>query len=207
MRRAHVGTVLVELVAFNQADGIDLAAHSSAFLGEGGCYRRAMPEQSATGVADQLISANKADAGVRVPVSDGRPARHLAIVTCMDVRIDVLPAMGLALGDAHVLRNAGGRVTDDTLRSLAVSTHLLGTDMIVVMHHTQCGMSGPTNEALRVATGAPFDFRPIADHTAALQEDVAMLAAQSFLADVRAIFGFLYDVESSLITPVVTETR
>lgn len=158
-------------------------------------------------MVDQLISANKTDAGARLPISDGRPAQHLAIVTCMDVRIDVLPTMGLALGDAHVLRNAGGRVTDDTLRSLAVSTHLLGTDVIVVMHHTKCGMKGTTNEELRGATGAPFDFRPIADHTASLQEDVAVLAAQSFLADVRAIFGFLYDVESSLITPVVSEIR
>ena len=77
------------------------------------------------------------------------PTRHLAVVACMDARLEPLAFLGLHLGDAHVIRNAGGRVTEDALRSLVISERLLGTDAILVIHHTDCGMLTFTDEQLR----------------------------------------------------------
>lgn len=101
-----------------------------------------------------FLTANQGYAAARANVTDARPSRRLAVVTCMDPRIDVFAALGLHLGEAHVIRNAGGRVTDDVLRSLALSSHVLGVDTIVVMQHTQCGLAGVTNDELRERTGA-----------------------------------------------------
>src|SRR5271169_4667104 len=116
-----------------------------------------------TRIAD-LLAANRAYSAARANVADPRPGRHLAIVTCMDARIDVFATLGLHLGEAHVLRNAGGRVTDDVLRSLALSSHVLGVDTVVVMQHTKCGLAGVTDQELQRRTGADFDFFPIDDH-------------------------------------------
>ena len=125
----------------------------------------------------------------------------------MDARIDVFAALGLHLGEAHVLRNAGGRVTDDVLRSLALSTHVLGVDTVVVMQHTACGLTGVTDEALRALTGADLGFFPIDDHTKALSEDIAVLTAQPYLAQLAVVAGFVYDVESGEIENVVRWER
>ena len=89
----------------------------------------------------RLLAANEAYAAARAGVADPRPSRRLAVVTCMDARIDVFAALGLHLGEAHVIRNAGGRVTDDVLRSLTLSSHVLGVDTVVVMQHTKCGLA------------------------------------------------------------------
>src|SRR5918999_704868 len=113
----------------------------------------------------------------------------------MDARIDVFATLGLHLGEAHVIRNAGGRVTDDVLRSLALSSHVLGVDTVVVMQHTKCGLAGITDADLRRRTGADFDFFPIDDHAAALREDVGLLAEKPYLEPVMVIAGFVYDVE------------
>ena len=110
------------------------------------------------------VEANQGYAAARANVADRRPGRQLAVVTCMDARIDVFAALGLHLGEALVIRNAGGRVTDDVLRSLALATHVLGVDTVVVMQHTKCGLAGVTDEELRRLTGADFGFLPIADH-------------------------------------------
>ena len=95
----------------------------------------------------------------------------------MDNRIDVYAALGLHLGDAHVIRNAGGRVTGDVLRSLAVSIHLLGVETVIVMQHTKCGLAGVTEEKLRAVTGADLGFLAFDDHAAALREDIDRLTA------------------------------
>src|SRR3954447_7933315 len=147
----------------------------------------------------RLLAANEAYAAARANVADPRPSLHLAVVTCMDCRIDVFAALGLHLGDAHVLRNAGGRVTEDVLRSLALSTHVLGVDTVVVMQHTKCGLAGVTDEELRAATGADLGFFPIDDHAEALREDVDVLSATPFLAPIERIAGFVYDVQSGQI--------
>jgi carbonic anhydrase len=152
---------------------------------------------------DRLLTANAASAAAHARVTDARPSLHLAVLTCMDARIDVFAVLGLHLGEAHVLRNAGGRVTDDVLRSLALSCHVLGVDTVVVMQHTGCGLAGVTDEELRARTGANLGFFPIDDHRAALREDVQLLAGTPFLAPVRAIAGLVYDVESGLLDDVV----
>src|SRR3954454_1094010 len=160
-----------------------------------------MPEIS------RLIDANEAYAEARASVADARPSRRLAVVTCMDARIDVFAALGLHLGEAHVIRNAGGRVTDDVLRSLALSSHVLGVETVVVMQHTKCGLAGVTDEELRAITGADLGFLPIDDHAAALREDVDVLVKTSYLEPLQVIAGFVYDVESGHIDDVTRWER
>src|ERR1700735_5463838 len=111
-----------------------------------------------------LLAANQGYAAARANAADAHPSRRLAIVTCMDARIDVFAVLGLHLGEAHIIRNAGGRVTEDVLRSLALSTNVLGVDTVVVMQHTKCGLAGVTDQELRALTGAEFGFFPIDDH-------------------------------------------
>jgi carbonic anhydrase len=156
---------------------------------------------------DRLLAANEGYATARASVAGARPGRRLAVVTCMDARIDVFAVLGLHLGEAHVIRNAGGRVTDDVLRSLALSTHVLGVDTVVVMQHTKCGLTGVTDEELRRLTGADLGFFSIDDHDAALREDIELLAAKSYLAPVKVIAGFVYDVESGEIRDVARWER
>jgi carbonic anhydrase len=152
---------------------------------------------------DQLLAANQGYAAARANVADARPWRRMAVVTCMDARIDVFAALGLHLGEAHVIRNAGGRVTDDVLRSLALSSQVLGVDTVVVMQHTKCGLAGVTDEELRELTGADLGFFPIDDHSAALREDIALLVEKSYLSPLKMIAGFIYDVESGVVEDVV----
>src|SRR3954465_14155239 len=143
----------------------------------------------------RLLALNEAYAVARASVADPRPGRRLAVVTCMDARIDVFAALGLHLGEALVIRNAGGRVTDDVLRSLALATHVLGVDTVLVMQHTKCGLTGVTDEELREITGAELGFLAIDDHAAALREDIEVLASTAYLP-LGVVAGFVYDVES-----------
>jgi carbonic anhydrase len=149
-----------------------------------------------------LLAANEGYAAARANVTDARPSRHLAVVTCMDARIDVFAALGLHLGEAHVIRNAGGRVTDDVLRSLALSCHVLGVDTVVVMQHTKCGLEGVTDDELRSLTGADLGFFPIDDHAAALHEDLELLREATYLTPLTTVAGFVFDVESGEVDDV-----
>src|SRR3954471_6964295 len=155
----------------------------------------------------RLLAANDGYAAARAKLGESRPSRHLAVVTCMDCRIDVFAALGLHLGEAHVIRNAGGRVTDDVLRSLALSGHVLGVDTVVVMQHTKCGLAGVTDEELRRLTGADLGFFPIDDHAAALRDDIDILPSKPYLESITTIVGFVYDVESGEIDDVVRWER
>jgi carbonic anhydrase len=143
----------------------------------------------------RLLTANSAYAAARANVADPRPSQALAVLTCMDARIDVFAALGLHLGEAVVLRNAGGRVTEDVQRSLALATHVLGVDTVVVMQHTKCGLAGLTDLELRTFTGADLGFFPIDDHAAALQEDIDLLSNTPYLGKLTRIAGFVFDVE------------
>ena len=156
---------------------------------------------------DRLLVANRAYAAAHAPLPDGRPRRQLAVVTCMDARIDVGGALGLVTGDAHVLRNAGGRVSEDVLRSLALAVHVLGVRTVVVVHHTRCGLEGVTDEELVEQTGAPLPFLPIDDHERALAEDLDLLAVTSYLAPVKELAGLLYDVDRGLLRELQRVTR
>jgi carbonic anhydrase len=154
-----------------------------------------------------LLAANRGYAAARANVADPRPSRHLAVVTCMDARIDVFAVLGLHLGEAHVIRNAGGRVTDDVLRSLALSSGVLGVDSVVVMQHTGCGLAGVSDAALRELTGADLGFFPIDDHAEALSEDVELLASTPYLSRLRLIAGLVYDVRSGELDDVIRWER
>jgi carbonic anhydrase len=156
---------------------------------------------------DRLLAGNQAYADARANIVDARPSRRLAVVTCMDARIDVFAALGLHLGEAHVIRNAGGRVTDDVLRSLTLSTHVLGVDTLVVMQHTKCGLAGVTDDELQQRTGADIKFLSIDDHASALREDIDLVIAQPYLATLDVIAGFVYDVETAGVAEVIRWQR
>lgn len=155
----------------------------------------------------RLLAANETYAAARAMVADARPGRHLAVVTCMDARIDVFAVLGLHLGDAHVIRNAGGRVTPDVLRSLAISSHVLGVETVVVMQHTLCGLAGVSDEELSEQVGADLGFFPIHDHASALREDIDLLIQTPYLDTVKEIAGFVYDVETGHLDDVVRSER
>ncbi len=139
---------------------------------------------------------------------DVRPARKLAVVTCMDARIDVYSALGLANGEAHILRNAGGVVTDDVIRSLAISQRRLGTREIVLIHHTRCGMQTITDDGFRAelqeATGvAPaFAIESFGDVDADVRQSIARVRRSPFLVHTDAVWGFVYDVDTRLLREV-----
>jgi carbonic anhydrase len=155
-----------------------------------------------SGLPDRLLEANAGYVPAHVARQDARPTGGLAVVTCMDARIDVFAVLGLHLGEAHVIRNAGGRVTDDVLRSLALSTHVLGVHTLVIMQHTRCGLAGATDEELRARTGADLAFLPIDDHAAALREDIELITGTPYLDRLQIVAGFVFDVETGRVEDV-----
>ena len=163
---------------------------------------------------NDLLAGNKAYAA---SFTEGSlpmpPARKLAVVACMDARLDPLPFLGLHLGDTHVIRNAGGRATNDAIRSLAISERLLGTDAIVVIHHTDCGMLTFSNDDIRQKIRADLgdiayeeasqlDFLPFADLARSVRDDVAAIKASPLIPDSIPVYGFIYDVHSGQLSPV-----
>lgn len=143
-----------------------------------------------------------------------QPSLAVALVTCMDARFHPAGVLGLEDGEAHVIRNAGGRVTDDALRSLIVSTHVMHTRTVLVLHHTDCGMSKTDQAGLtQVVTDAVgrspvgIDFCTIADPLEALIEDVARVRDCDLLPADLEIFGGIIDVETALIDVHVVASR
>lgn len=151
---------------------------------------------------DLLLSEIERKPANAAPGADARPSRHLAVLTCMDARIDVESVLGLGIGEAHVLRNAGGRVTEDVLRSLAVSSHLLGTDTLVVMQHTGCGLEGVSHDQLREVTGTDLDFLVIDDHADSIRRDIETITTAPYLSLLKEIAGLVYDIESGEIRQI-----
>ena len=152
---------------------------------------------------DELIQNNRAYAeGYEPRHLDVRPSRRLAIVTCMDSRLDVFAALGLGDGEAHILRNAGGVITDDVIRSLAISQRKLGTREVMLVHHTDCGMQKLTDDGFRAelqaATGvAPaFAIESFVDADADVQQSILRVRRSDFIPHRDVVRGFVYDVDT-----------
>jgi carbonic anhydrase len=158
---------------------------------------------------DALLANNRAFAE---PLADRHldvePSRRLAIVTCMDSRLDVFAALGLGDGEAHVLRNAGGVVTDDTIRSLALSQRKLGTREVMLIHHTDCGLEKVTDDGfsdeLAAAAGvAPeFPIGAFSDVDSAVRESIERVRESPFLPHRDTVRGFVYDVDTHKLREV-----
>jgi carbonic anhydrase len=125
----------------------------------------------------------------------------------MDARIDVFAVLGLHVGEAMVLRNAGGRVTDDVVRSLALATHVLGVDEVLVMQHTGCGLTGVTDEELQERIGSDREFLTIDNHAAALGHDLDHLMGAPELEGLLEVAGVVYDVATGRVDEITRRTR
>ncbi|HEX2038719.1 MAG TPA: carbonic anhydrase [Acidimicrobiales bacterium] len=154
-------------------------------------------------VFDELLDANaKFTEGFDLGTLPGPPARALAVLTCMDARMLPLQMAGLTPGDAHIVRNAGGRASDDAIRSLLVSTHRLGVRHIAVVHHTMCGMADITDDGFRDEVEGTTGHRPtvpvlaIGDPDEALRSDVEALRSSPYFPEGTTVAGFVYDVRT-----------
>ena len=161
---------------------------------------------------DHLLVHNRAYAeGSPGDHLDVNPTGRLAIVTCMDSRIDVFGALGLAGGEAHILRNAGGVITDDIIRSLAISQRRLGTREVMLIHHTDCGMQKLTDDGFRAelqeATGmAPaFAIESFSDPAADVRQSILRVRRSDFIPHRDVVRGFVYDVDTRLLREVTAD--
>jgi carbonic anhydrase len=161
---------------------------------------------------DEALEANAAyAAGFPAGERPAEPTRSVAVLACMDARLRPEDLLGLGLGEAHVVRNAGGRVTGDVVRSLLLSTAVLGTREAVVLHHTDCGLLGSTNEGLRSrvvevigVSVDEVDFLPFGDADVALREDVAAIAGDPRLR-FEQVTGFVVDISSGRLREIAVE--
>ncbi|HLH65232.1 MAG TPA: carbonic anhydrase [Solirubrobacteraceae bacterium] len=161
---------------------------------------------------DGLLAANRRWAASRAgDAAPAAPALRVAVVACMDARLDVHAALGLRAGDAHVIRNAGGAVTDDVIRSLAISQRRLGTREVALIHHTDCGMMSITDEGLRAEIERETGIRPpwaveaFDDLDADVRQSIARVLASPFIPHRDAVRGFVYDVHTGLLREVASE--
>lgn len=159
---------------------------------------------------DDLLDANRRyrtdfhDSGVA-----GTAAKALAVLTCIDTRIDPLAMLGLRAGDAKIIRNAGARVTDDALRSLVLAANLLGVTRVCVVQHTDCAMVGSTDDELRARISAQrgvdatgWEFLASTDQRATMHADLARIGSCQLLPPALVVGGFIFDVHSGELVPI-----
>jgi carbonic anhydrase len=157
---------------------------------------------------DHLIHANETYAATFPGPRPLRPKLRMTVIACMDSRLDLFGALGLHIGDAHLIRNAGGTITDDVLRSLAVSQRVLGTREVVLIHHTDCGMLGFDDEAFRAeleaesGTPPPWRVPGFVDVYADMRESIARVRACGWLPHREDVRGFVFDVATARIEEV-----
>jgi carbonic anhydrase len=160
-------------------------------------------------VTDELLRNNQSYAGSfkkgDLPLP---PAKHVAVLACMDARLDVHKILGLEEGEAHVIRNAGGAATDDAIRSLAISQRLLGTKEIVLIHHTDCGMLTFHDDELKRKIEEETGIRPafaleaFSDLDEDVKQSIARIKASPFIPNKSSVRGFVYDVRSGRLNEV-----
>jgi carbonic anhydrase len=171
-------------------------------------------EEAGMSTTDELLQNNEAYAqrfdrgGLPMP-----PARHTAVVACMDARLDVYSILGLQPGEAHVIRNAGGAVTDDAIRSLVISQRLLGTREIILIHHTDCGMLTFHDDEVKASIEEEVGIRPafaleaFSDLTRDVRQSATRILASPFIPHKDSVRGFVYDVESGRLAEVSTRAE
>ncbi len=158
---------------------------------------------------DDLLANNESYAGSfdkgDLPLP---PARKVAVVACMDARLNIFGILGLTEGDAHVIRNAGGVVSDDEIRSLAISQRLLGTEEIILIHHTDCGMLTFTDDEFKAAIEKDTGIRPtwaaeaFGDLDGDVRQSIARIKASPFIPHKDSVRGFVYEVETGRLREV-----
>ena len=160
-------------------------------------------------VTDELVANNEAYASSfdkgDLPLP---PGKKVAVVACMDARLNPYGVLGLSEGDAHVIRNAGGVVTDDEIRSLAISQRLLGTEEIILIHHTDCGMLTFTDDAFKQSIQEETGIKPewaaeaFSDLDVDVRQSIARIKASPFIPNKNSVRGFVYEVESGRLREV-----
>lgn len=136
------------------------------------------------------------------------PAKHVAVLACMDARLDVHKILGLHEGEAHVIRNAGGVATDDAIRSIVISQRLLGTNEIVLLHHTDCGMLTFKDDDLKgkiqdeVGIRPPFALEAFSSLEGDVEQSIARIKASPFIPNKSSVRGFVYDVKTGRLSEV-----
>ncbi|MDO5052438.1 MAG: carbonic anhydrase [Pseudoclavibacter sp.] len=159
-------------------------------------------------IIDTLLENNRRYAVSYVGDLPLQPSKHLAVVACMDSRLDVFEMLGLGLGEAHIIRNAGGVITDDMIRSLTISQRKLGTREVVLVHHTNCGLNTFTDDEfddlLVQETGARPQWKTesFRDVDASVRESIRRIVNNPFVPHVDAVRGFVFDVHSGLLREV-----
>src|SRR3982074_2990391 len=152
-------------------------------------------------VTDEYLKNNDAYASTFAGPLPLPPSKHVAIVACMDARLNVYGALGLNEGEAHVIRNAGGGITEDEIRSLTISQRLLGTNEIILIHHTDCGMLTFHDDDVKAQIEADTGIRPsfaleaFSDPDADVRQSIARIKASPFIPNKDSIRGFVYEVE------------
>ena len=159
-------------------------------------------------VADEYVRNNEEYASTYAGPLPVQPSRHAAIVACMDSRMKIFGLLGMGDGESHVIRNAGGVVTDDVIRSLAISQRLLGTTEIILIHHTDCGLQKITDDQFRREVEAETGIRPpwaveaFTDPAADVRQSMNRLRTSPFVPHRDAIRGFVFDVATGRLNEV-----
>jgi carbonic anhydrase len=159
-------------------------------------------------VTDELLANNSEYAATFHGPLPLPPAKHVAVVACMDARINVYGVLGLAEGDAHVIRNAGGVITEDEIRSLAISQRLLGTEEIILIHHTDCGMLTFTDDGFKKSIEDEIGLKPawaaeaFGDLDSDVRQSIARIQASPFIPNKQSVRGFVFDVATGKLNEV-----
>jgi carbonic anhydrase len=159
-------------------------------------------------VTDRLVEANgRYAAAFTDPGMDARPVLHVAVVACMDARLDLHAALGLELGDCHTIRNAGGVVTDDVIRSLTISQRKLGTSSIVLIHHTGCGLEAITEDfrtelEMEVGQRPAWAVESFRDVDQDVRQSMQRVRTSPFLVHTDNVRGFVFDVKTGMLREI-----